>query len=187
MTETYALPEDIEKKTGYSDDTTTDADLQETLEEAHRDMEMQVGKHIQEKIYVETLDSNGEIPRKYRLDLRPVFKVDRVIISGRRISDSDYSVDKEKGVITLSQSVVDDYLKKGRGFIVRYVPKIMKDLEVWIAVGILRNQEVIQVEDDQIKAQVKNSERKAAKLRNQLNRKRAAGTVTDGNVNVRTP
>lgn len=187
MTETYALPNDIEQKTGYSDDTTTDADLQEVLEEAHRDMEVQVGRHIQEEVTVTTLDSDGNVPSKYVLDLRPIFKVDRVQVGDVRLQDGDYTVNKEEGTIEIDSDVVNEYLEKGRSFTVFYVPKHFKDLEVWLAVTILRNQEVIQVEDDQIKAQAKNSETKAAKLRNQLNRKRAAGTVTDGSVSVRTP
>jgi len=186
MTNTYALPEDIESKTGYSDDTTTDTDLQETLEEAHREMEGQVGRHIQESVTVKTLNQDEEVPTLYRLDLRPVFKVERVIINDKRISDGNYTVNKSEGTIELDRETAD-MLRKGASFTVQYVPKHFKDLEVWIAVTILRNQEVIQVEDDQIKAQAKNSEVKAAKLRNQLNRRRAAGTVTDGTVNAFTP
>jgi len=187
MTETYALPEDIEQKTGYTDDTTTDVDLQEVLEEAHRDMESQVGKNLTETVYINETLLDGTLPTEYFLDLKPVLKVDKVRYGNRRIPAEDYTLEKQKGGIDFAQTIIDDYFQYKGSFEVEYVPKAMKDLEVWIAVTILRNQEVIQVDDDQIKAQVKNSERKAAKLRNALNRKRVTGTFTDGKVNRFTP
>lgn len=184
VTTSYATPQDIKDKIGYTDDSTTDAELQTVIEEAHRTLEMRVGtKFFVSMMITEVERETNEVPETYSLKLRPLLDTGKVIVNGEIIDDSNYSFDRQEGTITFDTDFRDEELDLGDTIEVETVPKQFKDLEVWYAISYLYSSNVIQVDDEQVKVQQEEAEMRARKLEAYINSKVPVGTVTDGRVN----
>ncbi len=187
-TESFVTPSEVERVVGYSDDATSEIDLQSFIEEAHREMTMKVGRFVDERVVTNLVNESGDLRTDYKLDFQPLLKVERVVLYGDMIVDeSNYTIDKQDGTISFDQSYVNDNFQMEGSFTVRHQPKVLRDLELWWTVSILKNQNMIQVEDDQVKAQVEKAEQKVKRLSQYFNRFQSTGKVTDGNVNRFTP
>lgn len=176
VTQTFNRTEDLEQKIGYTDDTVDEADLQTVLEEAHQQMQARVGRHFIEDHTVRKT-SDDELVNELNLKFNPVFEVDEILYSDHEIiSDSDYTVDKEKGEITLDSSFVDENLDRGRVLRIKYIPEIFKQVELWRAIEIMKNQEIVELEDSEQAALNTNALQEARRLENMINRRTGPGT-----------
>jgi len=181
VTTSYAAPQDVKDKIGYTDDQTTDADLQSYIEEAHRTLEMRVGREfLEETMITEVRRDSSEVPTDYSFELRPVLSVDRVYVNDEIIDSSNYTIEKQDGVISFTSQFRDEELDIGDVIQVETVPKQFKDLEVWYAISAMYAANVIQTDDDQVKVSQEEAERRASKLETYINQLIPVGTVTDG-------
>lgn len=179
-TETFNRVEDLIQRIGYPDDNTDEADLQNILEEAHQDLTANVGRNFIEDLRVRKT-SDDEITQDFDLKLTPIFEVDEILLSEHEIvDDSNYTVDKQEGTVTFDQSFVDDELYTGKTLRFKYKPEIFKQIELWRAVEIVKNQEIVQLEDSEQVALNRNALREAKRLENMVNRASGPGTATDG-------
>lgn len=181
-TKSFATPQDVKDKIGFTDDTTDDVELQKYLEQGHRTLELRVGREFTQEKIVNRLDADRNVPREHDFDIRPVLQVNGVFIDSVEISEDDYEVDKQLGTITFSESFRDEKMRVGSSIVLEYVPKVYKDLEVWYAVLHLLAGSVVQVDDDQVKSQKAEAEQMAAKLESYINRNISVGYVSDGRV-----
>ena len=181
-TETLNRVEDLIQRIGYLDDEEDEAELQNILEEAHQDLTANVGRNFIEDLRVRKT-SDDEITQDFDLKLTPVFEVDEILLSEHEIVDeSNYTVDKQEGTVTFDQSFVDDELYTGKTLRFKYKPVRFKDIELWRAVAIAKNQEIVQLEDSESNAQYDNALTRAKRMENQVNRLAGPGSARDGHV-----
>jgi hypothetical protein len=172
------------QKIGYTDDDTDEADLQLILEEAHQDMIAGVGRNFVEdkRIRVQAQD-DGELIEEYDLKFTPILEVDKILLnSHEQVDPSNYTVDKQNGSVTFDSDFVDDHLSKGQIIRFKYKPLKFKNIELWHAVHIAKNQELVQLEDSEQAALHENALRRARRLENQVNTKTGPGNATDGEI-----
>lgn len=182
--ETLNRTEDLMDKIGYPDDTEDEADLQVILEEAHQDMQAGVGRNFVEdkRIRVQAQD-NGELIEEYDLKFTPILEVDRILLNEHeQVDESNYTVDKQNGTVTFDSDFVDEELFKSQIVRFEYKPLKFKDIELWHAVHIAKNQELQALEDSEQLAQYDNALRRAKRLENQVNRRASPGNATDGDI-----
>ncbi len=182
--ETLNRTEDLIGKIGYPDGDTDEADLQAILEEAHQDMQAGVGKNFVEdkRIRVQAQD-NGELIEEYDLKFSPIFEIDRILLNEHeQVDESNYTVDKQNGSVTFDSQFVDEELFKSQIVRFEYKPSKFKNIELWHAVHIAKNQELVQLEDSEQNALHDNALRRARRLENQVNRRAGPGNATDGNI-----
>lgn len=185
VTETYATVDEFRDKTGYTDDDTSDADLQALLEEGHREMEAAVGQSFEDTFVLNKLKPDEDtLDNVLDLTFAPVFEVVEVVQDDDRIivAEQDYTVDKEAGEITLDASFVDDNLHRGSNIRVRYIPAIYRDLEIWMAVYENKTVERIKFPETEEAQVYDNAANKAQSLVNRINRRVPTGTARDGAV-----
>jgi len=187
-TETLNRTEDLTQKIGYPDDTTDEADLQTILEEAHQQMQSKVGRNFVETQRIKKQASNGDLVNTIDLKFAPIFEVDEILLRRHEVIDSsNYTVDKEEGRITIDQNFVDDELFQGMILRIEYKPQTFKQIELWRAVEIAKNQDIVQLEDSEQIALNKNALREAKRLENMVNKRSGPGKATDGRVRRGTP
>lgn len=169
---------------GYPDDETSEGELNEILQQAEQDMIAGVGRNFVEdkRIRVQVKDS-GELIEEYDLKFTPIMEVDRILLNEHeQVDESNYTVDKQNGKITFDSEFVDDHLHQGQIIRFEYTPVKFKDIEIWHAVHIAKNQEIVQLEDSEQAALHKNALKRAKRLQNQVNRRTSPGNATDGDV-----
>lgn len=180
-TETLNRTEDLMQKIGYPDDSEDEADLQVILEQAHQQMQSKVGRNFVETKRVRKQVENGDLVNVFDLKFAPIFEIDEILVNRHEVlDDSTYTVDKENGSITIDQSTVDDKLHLGEIFRIKYKPQTFKQIELWRAVEIAKNQEIVQLEDSEQAALNKNALREAKRLENMVNRRAGPGKARDG-------
>lgn len=181
--ETLNRTEELVDKIGYSDDNTDEADLQAILEEAHQEMQSRVGRYFTEDKRLKKTVESGDLVNTFSLKFSPVLEVKEILINRNEVLDeSNYTVDKQNGEVTIDQSFVDEEMYLGQIIRVKMLPLKFKNIELWRAVSIAKNQEVIQLEDSEENALHRNALRKAKRLENQVNRLSGSGSATDGYV-----
>lgn len=171
-------------KIGYPDDETSEGELNEILQQANQDVQSGVGRFFVEdkRVRVQAQD-NGEIVNDFSLKFAPVMEVDRVLLNEHeQVDESNYTVDKENGSVTFNSNFVDEHLFKSQIIRFEYKPKKFKDIELWHAVHIAKNQEIQILEDSEQNAQYDNALRRARRLENQVNRRAGVGNATDGDI-----
>jgi len=169
---------------GYPDDDTSEGELQETLDRANRRMQNRVGKHyIEDKTVRVTAESDGEIVNEFDLDFGPILEVDEILLNQYEVVDeSNYTVDKEAGTITFDQNFVDEQLFRKQVIRFKYKPVQFKDIELYRAVALIKNQEIVQLEDTEQTSLYQNAEALARETENEVNRRAGTGTASDGHV-----
>lgn len=182
--ETLNRTEDLIQKIGYPDDDVDEADLQVILEEAHQDMIAGVGRNfVEDKRIRVQAQSDGDLINEYSLKFSPVLKVDQILLNEHeQIDESNYTVDKQNGLVTFDSQFVDDELFKGQIIRYKYKPLKFKNIELWHAVHIAKNQELQALEDSEQLSQYNNALRRAKRLENQVNRRTGPGNATDGDI-----
>lgn len=172
---------DLIEKIGYPDDSTEESELQNVLEHANQQMQSKVGRNFVETKRVRKQTKSGDLVNSFDLKFAPIKEVDEIIVNKHEVlDDSTYTVDKENGSITIDQSTVDDKLHLGEIFRIEYKPQIFKQIELWRAVEIAKNQEIVQLEDSEQAALNKNALREAKRLENMANRRAGPGKARDG-------
>lgn len=180
-TEPFNRVEDLVQKIGYSDDSIDEADLQQVLIQGHQMMQSKVGRNFVETKRVVKQLEDGDLVNTFDLKFAPVLTVDEVRVDRYEVlEESDYTLDKDAGELTINQDVLDDKLSLGEIFRVEYKPEIFKQIELWRAVEIIKNQEIVQLEDTEQVALNKNALREAKRLENMVNRRSGPGSARDG-------
>ena len=184
---TYNRTEDLVQKIGYPDDTEDEADLQTVLEEAHGQMQGRVGRNFVEDKRVRKQSGGStftsDIINEFNLKFSPLLEFDEILLDEHEVLDSsEYTVDKQNGTITIDQSYVDENFYLGQIIRVKYVPIQFKQAELWRAVEIVKNQELVQLEDSEQNALQRNALREAKRIENMINRRAGSGNATDGDI-----
>jgi len=184
---TYNRTEDLMQKIGYPDDTEDEADLQTVLEEAHGQMQGRVGRHFVEDKRVRKQSGGStftdDIINEFDLKFAPLLEFDEILLDEHEVLDSsEYTVDKQNGTVTVDQSYVDENFYLGQIIRIKYVPIQFKQAELWRAVEIIKNQEIVQLEDSEQEALQRNALREAKRIENMINRRSGSGNATDGDI-----
>lgn len=179
-TKTYARPQKINNKIGYSDRSMDETDLQEFLEEGHRMLEMRVGRQYREEKIVRQRTVQGELVKEFDLKLRPVLDFHEVKLRGAIVDSSNYEVDLQKGVVTFDDAWFDEQVRRGMSIEFEYAPVAYRDLEVWYGYMALLASKKVQLDADQVETSAEQAERRATRLENYINSTVSSGTVTDG-------
>lgn len=169
---------------GYPSDETSEGELNEILQQANHDMQNGVGKHFVEDKRVRVLsNSDGELVNEFNLKFGPITEINRVLLNEyEQVSEDKYTLDKSNGTITFDQQFVDEQLFKGQIIRFEYTPSMFKDIELWHAVKIAKNQELIQLEDSEQTGLHDNALKRAKRLENSVNRRASPGNATDGDI-----
>lgn len=179
----YNDVETLEDKIGYSDDSTSEGELTEVLDAANQQMKARVGRNFIETFRIKKQVENGDLVNTIDLKFAPVFEVDEILIDRYEVIDeSNYTVDRQEGTIDIDQGFVDDNFYLGQILRIEYKPQIFKQIELWRAIELVKNQEVIQLEDSEENALHRNALREAKRLENMVNRRAGPGKATDGDV-----
>jgi len=184
---TYNRVEDLVQKIGYPDDTEDEADLQVVLEEAHGQVQGRVGRNFVEDKRVRKQSGGStftdDIVNEFDLKFAPLLEFDEILVDEHEVLDeSEYTVDKQNGTITVDQDYVDENFYLGQIIRIKYTPIQFKQAELWRAVEIVKNQEIIQLEDSEQEALQRNALRKAKRIENMINRRSGSGNATDGDI-----
>lgn len=176
--------EELMDKIGYPDDTEDEADLQVVLEEAHQDMQAGVGRNfVEDKRIRVQAQHNGELIEEYKLKFSPILEVDRILLNEHeQVDESNYTVDKQNGLVTFDSQFVNEELFREQIVRFEYKPVKFKNIELWHAVHIAKNQELVQLENSEQAALHQNALRRAKRLENQVNRRAGPGNATDGDI-----
>jgi len=175
---------DLTNKIGYTDDSTNDGELQQVLEEAHRDAVAGVGRYfVEDKRVRIQAQGSGNLINEYDLKFASVFEVNKILLNEHEeIDESNYTVDKQNGKISFDQTFLEDHIYRGQIIRFKYQPVKFKDIELWHAVHIIKNQELVQLEDSEQDALHRNALERAKRLENQVNRRAGVGNATDGDI-----
>lgn len=182
-TNTYARVEDLIEKIGYPDDTVDEADLQATLEEAHQQMESRVGRNFTETYRLKKKVDSGDLVNTINLKFSPILEVEEILVNRYEVLDeSNYTVDKQNGQVVIDSQYAEDELSLGEMLRIDYKPDMLKQIELWRAVEIVKNQEIVELEDSEQVALNRNALREAKRLENMVNRRSGPGKARDGDI-----
>jgi len=175
--------DDLIEKIGYPDDSTDQGELKRVIEEAHQQMKAQVGRNFVETFRIKKQLPSGDIVNEIDLQFAPIYELDEILIYRHQVVDeSNYTVDLQNGRITIDQSFVDEELSLGETLRIKYKPQIFKQIELWRAVEIIKNQEIVELEDTEQVALNRNALLEAKRLENMVNRRAGPGKARDGDI-----
>jgi len=182
-TKTYNRTEELTDKIGYPDDQEDEADLQAILEEANGQTQATVGREFVEDKRVRKVRGTDTFTSDLVNEFKLKIEFNEILLDEHEVIDSsNYTVDKQSGKVTIDQSFVDEHLHQQQVIRFTYVPIQFKQIELWRAVEISKNQELIQLEDSEQTQLHRNALRKAKRIENQVNRLAGSGKATDGDV-----
>jgi len=188
VTKSFNSPDELINRLGYTDDSYGDSDIQEVIERAHRRMEGGVGTSVHEDVRFDEFTEDGEYVKEYQLDFRPVLEVEKVVVGNKRVKEEDYTINYSEGTITFTQSFFDESIglrgltgfRGVEGFSIKYVPKIMKDLEYWLTVYDMFSGSIVSIDEDNTNTSIEQAKEQAAAFSKQINRSSVMGTFSDG-------
>ena len=119
-------------------------DLANILETAHRRVKSKYGRYIQEPLKQQVEDQ-----KEFDLSFPDIFEFIKVYYNDEKVDAADYTVDKETGTITFTDSFADDKLKLRYNpwLVVYYTPKVYKDLEIFYAMQEIVSMNMVQTND----------------------------------------
>lgn len=181
--ETYNRVEELIDQAGYPDDQVDEADLQATLERAHNSIQSDVGRHFIEDYRLKRETESGDLVNELDLKFGPILEVDEILINNHEVlTDTNYTVDKQNGVITIDSNFAEDELSIGQILRIKYTPIQFKDVELYKAVSLEKNQEIVNLEDSEQTALYRNAEALYRQEVNSVNRMAGPGKARDGRV-----
>ena len=121
-------------------------ELTDILQMAHRRVKSKFGTEVEERLY-----PNYEDQKKFKLSFSNLLEFKEAQIYDKLIDEEDYSVDNENGEITFTESYASDKLSESSRYrlVVRYIPVIFKDLELYFAMEEILSLNMVQTNDEQ--------------------------------------
>lgn len=156
------------------------AELQETIEMAHRELINNMGAYQIERTFGHYEADTNLV---YYLPHGSVFQVLRVIQNGETVDTEDYTVEPRAGTITFDSDIVDsnDNLEFW------YIPTVYRDLELLYTLRLMGMRGFLQGFGDMNYLNVDKLDEQITKLENNINGKQVMGSVLDYSYHGRYP
>ncbi|RLA75224.1 MAG: hypothetical protein DRG78_20720 [Epsilonproteobacteria bacterium] len=122
----YTTIDDVKRILNIDDNSITDAEIEDFIDEAHRFLLADIGRD--NAIYRTYLDYDkfGNLDKTIELPFKPIESVEEVRVNGD--ITTDYTIDTSNGKVTLTGDVsAGDHIK------IKYTPSIYKDYETYRA------------------------------------------------------
>lgn len=171
---TFCRPEDVRLKLRWIGDEYdyADEDLQFIIEEAHRKMILDVGINTIQK----GLGHYNTDDKVYYLPHGELISFDKIYINGGEVSNANYTVNYDKGMITFDSDYSINYLDTLE---FTYIPYVYRDLEILYAIHSILMANYVQSNSSITNVDIAKIEEEMKQLRDRINNKGNYGTVLD--------
>ena len=126
----WATADDLRRELRSTPQEITDTEAEEWLRTAYLKIQAEIGRNDIIDYFKVKTDRNGNIVRKFKLFFKPVIEVAEVYLNEAKLDPSEYSVDLDKGIITIDSGIE---LYANDEVYVFYSPEILKLWELKLA------------------------------------------------------
>lgn len=175
-----ATEQDLKDELRSSGDEYNDLEFNRYLRQANDRLASMVGRQ-----FIETKQINFEEEQDVKLDFPALDSFDKVenVADNEIIDDANYTVDNTTATVTFDQSYVDDSFFEGLVLKFYYVPRVFKQLELYIATRHILEQETVVTGDEITGTQTDRLNQRITGMVNDINSRNTSSVQRGDNQN----